>query len=74
MLAVILLLLLEHAISVRRERLNAVRLHFSPEFKSTLDAKSKLAECHLVVGFMLFAIIVGATLTIVGVVWPADAT
>jgi len=69
-----LLLILEHSIGVRRERLEAVREHFSKEFNKAWRAGKKLSECHIVVAFMLFTVFGGAVLAILGIIFKANAT
>lgn len=63
-LSSILLLILEYSIGVRRDRLEAIRDEFSNEFKKAWKAGKKIADCHVVLIFILLTLISGATLTI----------
>lgn len=64
LLSSILLLILEYSIGVRRDRLEAIRDEFNNEFKKAWKAGKKIADCHVVLIFILLTLISGATLTI----------
>jgi len=74
LLSSVLLLILEHSIGVRRDRLEAVRENFTQKFKDAWKAGKKLGECHLVVALMLFTLLGGSVSTILGIIFPVIAT
>ena len=67
-LSSILLLILEHSIGVRRDRLEAIRDEFSNEFKKAWKAGKKIADCHVVLVFILLTLTSGAVLTIFSII------
>lgn len=64
-----LLATLEHSIGVRRARLGAVRDEFGPEFNKAWKAGKKEKECHIVLVFMLLALLTATALTILGIMY-----
>ncbi len=67
LLCSVLLSALEHSIGVRRDRLDAVREQFGAEFNNAWKAGKKDQEFHVVLVFMLLAILTGAVLSVFGI-------
>lgn len=68
LLCSVLLSHLEHSIGVRRARLEAAREGFGKEFNNAWKAGKKDPECHVVLIFMLLALLTGTILTILGII------
>ncbi len=69
LLCSVLLSTLEHSIGVRRSRLEAVRDEFGPEFNKAWKAGKKESECHIVLIFMLLALLTATVLTVLGIIY-----
>ncbi len=73
LLCSVLLSTLEHSIGVRRARLEAVRDEFGPEFNKAWKAGKKDPECHIVLVFMLLALLTATALTVLGIIYQRAA-
>lgn len=74
LLCAVLLAALEHSIGVRRDRLAAIRGKFSRAFNRAWEAGKKEKEYYIVLSCMLFALTVGAVLTVIGILNTSCAT
>lgn len=68
LLCSVLLSTLEHSIGVRKARLCAIRDEFGPKFNKAWKAGKKEDECHIVLFFMLLALLTACILTILAII------